>query len=186
MCERMYEWSQGPRLANPSATDRDGAAGVTQVMPYYGMPVGTEWDEVGFAFNRPVVQGLLRDHYRFDGIVCTDWFLLEATDVAGHAFGPNCYGLVHLTPKERLRGALEAGVDQLAGDSCTHLLIELVEDGVVPESRIDQSARRLLREKFRLGLFERRRVDGAQARAVVGPPSTAPVASRRNSRPSYC
>ena len=36
------------------------AAGVAQVMPYYGMPVGTEYEEVGFGFNRGVITGLLR------------------------------------------------------------------------------------------------------------------------------
>ena len=30
-------------------------AGTSQMMPYYGMPVGTEWPEVGFAFNKPVI-----------------------------------------------------------------------------------------------------------------------------------
>ena len=37
------------------------AAGTAQVMPYYGMPVGTEYEEVGFGFNRSVITGLLRE-----------------------------------------------------------------------------------------------------------------------------
>ena len=44
-------------------------------MPYYGMPVGTEYEEVGFGFNKSVITGLLRERYGFDGIVCTDWGL---------------------------------------------------------------------------------------------------------------
>ena len=50
-------------------------AGTAQLMPYYGMPVGTEHEEVGFGFNRGVVTGLLRDRYGFDGVVCSDWGL---------------------------------------------------------------------------------------------------------------
>ena len=52
-------------------------AGTSQIMPYYGMPVGTEYEEVGFGFNKSVITGLLRERYRFDGIVCTDWGLLS-------------------------------------------------------------------------------------------------------------
>ncbi|UGQ14072.1 hypothetical protein LO772_10970 [Yinghuangia sp. ASG 101] len=48
-------------------------AGAAQVMPYYGMPVGAEYEEVGFAFNKGVVTGLLRERLGFDGIVCTDF-----------------------------------------------------------------------------------------------------------------
>lgn len=144
------------------------AAGATQVMPYYGMPIGTSWDEVGFAFNRPVITDLLRERYGFEGIVCTDWFLLEQAMVDGMGFGPNGYGLEDLTASERIVAALEAGVDQFGGDSCTELVVDLVEAGRLPESRIDESALRLLREKVQLGLFENRRVDGAVARKVVG------------------
>ena len=46
-------------------------------MPYYGMPVGTDYEEVGFGFNRDVITGLLRERYGFDGVVCTDWGLLS-------------------------------------------------------------------------------------------------------------
>jgi hypothetical protein len=41
------------------------AAGTAQVMPYYGRPVGTELEEVGFGYNRQVVEGLLRGRYGF-------------------------------------------------------------------------------------------------------------------------
>ena len=60
------------------------AAGTAQIMPYYGMPVGTALEEVGFGFNRGVITGLLRERYGFDGVVCTDWGLLNDTPIAGH------------------------------------------------------------------------------------------------------
>lgn len=144
-------------------------AGVTQVMPYYGMPIGADgWDEVGFAFNRPVITDLLRGRYGFDGIVCTDWFVLDGTVLHGVPFGPNGYGVEQFTPQERVRIALEAGVDQFGGDHGTEHVLALVDAGRLTEERIDRSVLRLLVEKFRLGLFEQRRVDAGAAAAIVG------------------
>lgn len=66
---------------------------------------------------------------------------------------------------------LEAGADQFGGEANPELLVELVRSGAVTEERLDVSARRLLREKFVLGLFdERRYVDVERAAAVVGAP----------------
>ncbi|MER7014681.1 glycoside hydrolase family 3 N-terminal domain-containing protein [Saccharopolyspora sp. NPDC000359] len=145
------------------------AAGARQVMTYYGRPVGVDgWEEVGFAFNRPVVQGLLRDRLGFDGIVCTDWNVLDSTVMGGVHFGPNAYGLEDCSPAERIVRALDAGVDQFGGDRCSELVVELVRDGRVAEARIDASVRRVLREKFRTGLFEHRYVDPDEAAEIVG------------------
>ena len=58
-------------------------AGTAQIMPYYGRPVGTELEEVGFGFNRDVITGLLRERYGFDGVVCTDWGLHHGRAVPG-------------------------------------------------------------------------------------------------------
>ncbi|MBO9626881.1 MAG: glycoside hydrolase family 3 protein [Microbacterium sp.] len=150
--------------------ERAFAAGATQVMTYYGKPVGTEWPEVGFAFNEPVVRDILRRRLGFDGIVVTDWNLLEAEDMAGMQFGPNGWGLEHLTPLERAAIALDVGVDQFGGDRNAALIEELVDSGRIAESRLDESVRRLLREKFRLGLFEAGRVDTAATAVVCGSP----------------
>jgi beta-glucosidase len=153
--------------------ERAFAAGATQVMTYYGKPVGTSWPEVGFAFNEPVVRDILRRRLGFDGIVVTDWNLLESETMAGLEFGPNGWGLEHLTPLERAAIALDVGVDQFGGDRNAALIEELVDSGRVAESRLDESVRRLLREKFRLGLFENRRVDTAATAAICGSPELA-------------
>ncbi|EQM73189.1 glycoside hydrolase family 3 C-terminal domain-containing protein, partial [Microbacterium maritypicum] len=64
---------------------------------------------------------------------------------------------------------LDAGVDQFGGEFNPKALIGLVRAGSVPESRLDTSVRRLLREKFRLGLFDDARfVDVEAADAIVG------------------
>lgn len=144
------------------------AVGVSQLMPYYGMPIGTEYEEVGFGFNKSVITGLLRERYGFDGIVCTDWGLLTDQSVMGDPFPARAWGLEHLTPAQRMRTAIEAGVDQFGGERATDLLIELVRSGAITEERLDQSVRRLLREKFVLGLFDDPHVDVEAATAVVG------------------
>ncbi|MCW4457277.1 glycoside hydrolase family 3 protein [Microbacterium sp. MPKO10] len=146
------------------------AAGTSQIMPYYGMPVGTDYDEVGFGFNRSVITGLLRERYGFDGIVCTDWGLLTDASIMGQPFPARAWGVEHLSPRERMLMALNAGVDQFGGEACPELLIDLVRSGDVSEDRLDTSARRLLREKFRLGLFDAPFVDVQHADAVVGSP----------------
>ena len=64
------------------------AAGTSQIMPYYGQPIGTDLEEVGFGFNKQVITGLLREKYGFDGIVCTDWLLLTGDE----NFGPRNHG----------------------------------------------------------------------------------------------
>jgi len=144
------------------------AAGGRQIMPYYGMPVGTQYEEVGFGFNKGVLTGLLRERFGFDGIVCTDWGLVTDQPIMGADFSARAWGVEHLTPAERMVKILDAGADQFGGESETGLLIDLVRSGEVSEERLDVSARRLLREKFELGLFEDPYVDVSAADAIVG------------------
>ncbi|MFE7277333.1 glycoside hydrolase family 3 protein [Streptomyces sp. NPDC057623] len=144
------------------------AAGVTQIMPYYGMPVGTEHEEVGFGFNRGIITGLLRERLGFDGIVCTDWALIHDAPIMGNLFPARAWGVEHLGPLERIRKVLDAGADQFGGEACPELVVELVRSGRLEESRVDVSAARLLREKFRLGLFDDPFVDPDLAEATVG------------------
>jgi beta-glucosidase len=143
-------------------------AGGSQIMPYYGMPVGTDLEEVGFAFNRGVVTGILRERLGFEGIVCTDWGLLVGRPEFGEMGVAKAWGVEHLSAEERIVVALDAGVDQFGGESCTEILLALVRAGSVPEVRLDQSAARILAEKFRLGLFDAPFVDEDAADAVVG------------------
>ncbi|MEV7281082.1 glycoside hydrolase family 3 N-terminal domain-containing protein [Streptomyces sp. NPDC093111] len=145
------------------------AAGCSQMMPYYGQPVGTDWEEVGFGFNRGVIQGLLRDELGFTGIVCTDWGLLNDSEIFGEHHEARAWGVEHLSVAERAAKALDAGADQFGGEECPEVIVELVASGRVAESRVDASVRRLLHEKFTLGLFdERRYVDPDEAEETVG------------------
>jgi beta-glucosidase len=143
-------------------------AGGSQIMPYYGMPVGTDLEPVAFGFNRGVVTGMLRERLGFDGIVCTDWGLINDAEILGQPMPARAWGVEHLSPLDRVRMVLEAGCDQFGGEACPELVVELVRLGRIDEERVDVSVRRLLLEKFRLGLFDQRRVDADAAAAIVG------------------
>ena len=63
---------------------------------------------------------------------------------------------------------IDAGVDQFGGEECAELLLDAVQQGRVSEERVDESARRLLLVKFRLGLFDDPFVDEDAAADIVG------------------
>ena len=154
-------------------------AGTSQIMPYYGQPIGIQYEEVGFGFNREILAGLLRGKYGFDGIVCTDWGLLTPLVIEGRTvMDARAWGVEHLSIAERARRALEAGVDQFGGEACPEVIAGLVQEGLVPEGRIDVSVRRLLREKFVLGLFDDPYLDPGAAERVIGHPSFREAGAR--------
>jgi beta-glucosidase len=142
-------------------------AGTAQIMPYYGMPVGTSLEEVGFGFNKDVITGLLRGKYGFDGVVCTDWTLLQDAKVLNMKMAARAWGVEHLSLAERTQKVIEAGVDQFGGEACPEVIIQLVREGKLSEQRIDQSVRRLLHDKFRLGLFDHPYLDVDAAEKIV-------------------
>jgi beta-glucosidase len=145
------------------------AAGTAQIMPYYGVPIGLKYEEVAFGFNKQIITSLLRERYGFDGVVCTDWGLLNDTVIGGQvAMVARAWGVEHLTLAERAKKAIEAGVDQFGGEACPEVIVELVRGGQIAESRIDESVRRLLRDKFRLGLFDNPYLDVDAAERIVG------------------
>ncbi|WP_144832732.1 glycoside hydrolase family 3 protein [Microbacterium sp. BH-3-3-3] len=149
--------------------------GTAAMMPYYGMPIGLEVDgeaieEVGFGYNRQIVTGLLREQLGYDGVVVTDWELVNDNHVGDQVLPARAWGVEHLTAVERMEKILDAGSDQFGGEECVEMLLELVRAGRVSEQRIDESVRRLLRVKFELGLFDDPYVDVDAAERIVGNP----------------
>ena len=134
-------------------------ANTGQIMPYYGIPVGQTKEEVAFGFNREIITELLRDSLKFDGVVCTDWNIINPMPLPDLAGGERAWGVENLTPDQRMKKAILAGVDQIGGESSTEQIINLVQKGEIKESRIDQSVRRILRDKFTIGLFDNPFVD---------------------------
>jgi beta-glucosidase len=143
-------------------------AGTRQMMPYYGMPIGTEHEEVGFAFSRGIITDLLQEQLGFRGIVCSDWGLVTDAVIIGQDMPARAWGVEHLDRLGRVQRLLDAGVDQLGGEQCPELVVELVESGRVPESRVDHSVRKLLLEKLALGLFDQPFLELATARQALG------------------
>ena len=144
-------------------------AGTSQIMPYYGRPLGTDLEEVGFAYSKQVITEMLRGKYGFEGIVCTDWGLLTDFEVGGQVvMAARAWGVEHLDRPQRAKKILEAGCDQFGGETCPEVIVDLVNRGEVSIEQIDPSIRRLLREKFRMGLFDNPYVDPDRAEEIVG------------------
>ena len=123
--------------------------GMKVIMPYYGIPKGQTDEDVAMAFNKYILTDLLRDQMNFDGVVCTDWGVIEGRH----------WGVDDLSISERYEKSINAGVDQYGGENKPEYVIDLVNEGKISEERIDQSVRRILTNKFELGLFENPFVD---------------------------
>ena len=132
-------------------------AGTSSIMPYYSLPSGTEYEEVGYAFNKSVISDLLRTQMGFKGIINSDTGPLTSMP----------WGVENLTKKERYKKAIEAGVNIFSGESDPKMLIEIIDSGMIDISLIDNSVLRLLKEKFKLGLFENPYVDVDYAEKTV-------------------
>ena len=139
-------------------------AKTAQIMPYYGIPIDQTDENVGFAFNKMIITAMLRDKYGFDGVICTDWNIISDSKVEG----AKAWGVEDLSPIERTKKVIEAGCDQFGGEASPVLIIELVKSGELTEARIDQSVKRIMRDKFRLGLFDNPYVDEAEANKIAG------------------
>lgn len=138
------------------------------IMPYYGIPTDQTSENVGFSYNKDIITGLLRNKYHYDGIVCTDWGLVTDTHMGPVVWPARAWGVEKLTPEERVQKIINAGVDQFGGESCPEHIISLVKSGKLSEKRIDESVRRVLRQKFILGLFDNPYVVVDNAIATVG------------------
>ncbi len=145
-------------------------AGTAQIMPYYGVPLGLNGvEEVGFGFNKQIIGDLLQDRLGYQGIVCSDWGLISKVEIFGQTLvEAKDYGVESLAPAQKIKKVLEAGLDQFGGESVPELIVELVKNGEIVEARIDRSARKLLKLKFQLGLFDNPFVDEQQAAAICG------------------
>ena len=98
--------------------------------------------------NKEILTGWLKEETGWDGVLITDW-----ADVN------NLYTreMIAKDKKDALRIAINAGIDMImepySCDACGYL-IELVKEGKIPMSRIDDACRRVLRMKYRLDLFK--------------------------------
>jgi beta-glucosidase len=132
-------------------------AGTSAIMPYYSLPSGTEYEEVGYAFNKSILNDLLRTQMGFKGIINSDTGPIDRMP----------WGVEELSVPERYKKALEAGVNIFSGISDPADIIGVVNNKMVDISLIDNSVLLLLKEKFDLGLFENPYVDVEAAEKTV-------------------
>lgn len=132
-------------------------AGTSAIMPYYSLPSGTQYEEVGYAFNKGILTDLLRNQMGFKGIINSDTGPLTGMP----------WGVENLTKEERYKKAIEAGVNIFSGESDPAMLVQLIDSGIIDISYIDNSVFLLLKEKFELGLFENPYVDPEAAEKLV-------------------
>ncbi|MBQ8838458.1 MAG: glycoside hydrolase family 3 C-terminal domain-containing protein, partial [Bacteroidales bacterium] len=108
--------------------------------------------------NRWLMTDVLRKEWGFEGFVVSDWMDIEHVHDL-HATAENL--------KEAYYQSIMAGMDlHMHGIHWNELVCELVREGRIPESRIDESVRKILAVKFRLGLFEQPYADLEVSRQV--------------------
>ncbi|MDG1312407.1 MAG: glycoside hydrolase family 3 N-terminal domain-containing protein [Porticoccaceae bacterium] len=123
--------------------------GLRVIMPYYGIPIDQTDENVAMGFNKMILTDLLRHELGFTGVVCADWGIVSS----------RAWGVENLSIKERYKKSLDAGIDQYGGESDTQSVVELVQEGLISEARINLSVKRILVNKFELGLFEQSLAD---------------------------
>jgi beta-glucosidase len=133
-------------------------AGTSAIMPYYAKPIGTQYEEMAFAYNKAILKDLLRGKMGFKGIINSDTGPIEMMP----------WGVENLTILERYQKAIDCGVDLFSGSGDPSQLLEVVKKGMVSEARINESIVRLLTEKMEMGLFENPYVDVSNAEKTVG------------------
>ncbi|WP_051265362.1 glycoside hydrolase family 3 protein [Nakamurella lactea] len=142
-------------------------AGVSSVMTYYQRPCNDQSvpqidgkpfaEEQGAAYNSQLINEVLRGKLGFKGYVNTDSGIIDNTD----------WGVQDLTPVQRVAEAINAGSDVISIMGGPDRLVQAVEQGLIPMSRIDQANTRLLTEIFSLGLFDNPYVDPDNAQRVA-------------------
>ena len=127
------------------------------IMPYYGITVNQTSENVAIGFNKDLLTALLRDELGYKGVICSDWGIINGRH----------WGVGDLSIEERYIKAIDAGIDQFGGEKDTEVVIELVKKGLIPLSRIDASVKRILKNKFDLGLFDNPYVEVDQVKSRV-------------------
>ncbi|MFV0586144.1 glycoside hydrolase family 3 N-terminal domain-containing protein [Bacteroides reticulotermitis] len=148
------------------------------VMPYYTITYNQAKDGTNLAngFSKYIITDLLREKYGYDGVVCTDWLITGNEGVTPDDFKGKPWGVEDKTEAERHYIALMAGVDQFGGNNVMEPIIEAYQMGIKTHgkkfmrNRFEQSAVRLLKNIFRLGLFENPYLDPQESANVVGNP----------------
>lgn len=159
-------------------------AHVASVMPTYSILQGVSIDgqpleQIGAGFNKQLISGLLRETYKFNGVVLSDFSITNdctGSCLTGVASGQRPsfsnigmpWGVESMSREQRFAKGINAGIDQIGGTDEANFILDAAHDGLLTRSRMEQSAVRLLVQKFQMGLFEDPYVDPVHAASTVG------------------
>jgi len=158
----------------------EGTGMASAVMPYYTISYNQDeeyGENVGNAYSKYIISDLLREKYGYEGVVCTDWGITdgESPDISNMMGGGSCWGVEEgYTVAERHYKIIMAGVDQFGGNNDAGPIIEAYNLGVEEHGepfireRFEQSAVRLLKNIFRVGLFENPYLVAEETESTVG------------------
>ena len=169
------------------------SAQVSGVMPAYSILKdlvldGKPLEQVGAGFNHYLLNDLLRGKYGFDGVILSDWAItndcplvcregIDGEKTQTFAEFSTAWGVMELSMTDRFAKGILAGLDQFGGTTELDALVNTVKQGKVTEARLDQSVKRILIQKFQLGLFEDPFVNVDHVKALVGSAKTQDIAS---------
>lgn len=175
-----------------AAFDGALAANTAGIMPTYvitqGVTInGKPLPQVGAGFSKPLIEGLLRKTKKFGGIVISDWGITNTCPEqcsAPTAEKPQGYviampwGVENLSEEERYALGANAGIDQFGGVDNPAPLLAAIRSGKLSVARVNEAARRVLKLKFDLGLFDNPYVSEEQAAKIIGDPVTQAEADK--------
>ena len=142
------------------------------IMPYYSIPFGVTGKNLGQAFDEDIISVQLRDSLNYDELVCTDWMITDDYKGPGVHYGKP-WGMETATKAERFLQAWIAGCDQFGGNMDYLSAMEGYALGVERYGEefmtglLRKSSERILRNMFRLGLFENPYLVVEESEAVV-------------------
>ena len=145
-------------------------------MPYYTISYNRDknGENGGNSYSKYLITDLLRNKYGYDGVVCTDWLVTADEGKTPDVFAGKSWGMETKTVAERHYKILMAGVDQFGGNNVAGPVLEAYQMGIKEHgepfmrARFEQSAVRLLKNIFRVGLFENPYLDVEKSKATVG------------------
>lgn len=177
----------------------DGTSMATAVMPYYTVSYmqapGSEPNSsnsagaklnMGNAYSEYMLNGVLRDAYEFEGVVCTDWNVVGPKTAPGNSFDYDKPGMIwgaddHFGADgftmsdmaRRARMLLDAGVDQFGGLNTIEPIVTAYNEASGADqqkllAQLETSAYRLLMNIFRTNLFENPYLDPDVSKATIG------------------
>lgn len=154
----------------------EGGTGMASaIMPYYTISYNQDpsGKNVANGYSKYIIHNLLREKYKYEGVVCTDWGIVNDYKWTYYNNGKP-WGVENMPVAERYLQVLMVGVDQFGGIDTKKHIVEAYELGKerfgekAIRERFEQSAVRLLVNIFRTGLFENPYLEPHISQQVVG------------------